>query len=240
MVCNTKLIQTKLDIGVRFNAIAHRYDLLAALNPGYEKHLRWSAKRMALSNQARVLDLCCGTGISTTALSQTYPDATIDGIDISEGMLEHARAKFYQANVRFVHGDAMSPQALGIEGPYDGVLMAYGLRNVPDADACLSGIRSLLKPGGVLCLHEYSVRNSLKSRMIWSAVNFVIIWPSGLLTSPRSDIYRYLWRSVLDFDGVRELEGRLRGAGYTDVHTETMDGWQKDIVHSFVARAPKG
>ncbi len=240
MECNSNLRDMKLDIGTRFNAVAHRYDLLAALNPGYEKHLRWSAKRMALPNKARILDLCCGTGISTTALSQTYTDATIDGIDVSEGMLDHAQSKFYQAKVSFFHGDAMSPASAGIEGPYDGVLMAYGIRNVPDADVCLRAIRGLLKPGGVLCLHEYSVRDSLKSRIIWSAVNFGIIWPSGLLTSPRSDIYRYLWKSVRDFDGVRELEGRLRSMGYTDVHTEAMDGWQKDIVHSFLATAPKG
>ncbi len=228
----------KQDLAKRFDEIAHRYDLLAALNPGYAKHLHWSAKRMGLSNKSRILDVCCGTGLSTLALSHTYPDATIDAVDISTEMLEHAKSKFYQARVNFVKGNAMSLQDSGIRGPYDGIFMAYGIRNVPDPDSCLEHLRSLLIPRGTLCLHEYSVRDSLRSKTIWNAVNLGVIWPCGLLTSPKSDIYRYLWKSVMEFDGVRELEGRLRSMGYTDVHSKTMDGWQKDIVHSFLATAP--
>jgi hypothetical protein len=37
---------------------------------------------------------------------------------------------------------------------------------------------------------------------------------------------------------VRELEARLRRAGFVDVHTEPMDGWQKGILHTFVATRP--
>lgn len=239
MLENTNLQDIKRSLAKRFDGIANRYDLLATFNPGYAKHLRWSAKRMGLPAKARILDLCCGTGLSTQALSQTYPDSTIDALDISEEMLAQAQAKFYQAHVTFRQGDAMSPKDAGFEGPYDGILMAYGLRNVPDPDQCLRNLRSLLKPGGTLCLHEYSVRDSVRGRVVWNLVSVGIILPAGLLTSPGSDIYRYLRRSVIDFDGVRELEGRLRSAGYQGVHTEAMDGWQKDIVHSFLATVPQ-
>ena len=239
MLENTNLQDIKQSLAKRFDGIANRYDLLATFNPGYGKHLRWSAKRMALPPNARILDLCCGTGLSTQALSQTYPDSTIDALDISEEMLAQAQTKFYQARVTFKQGDAMSPKDVGFDGPYDGILMAYGIRNVPDPDRCLRNLKGLLKPGGRLCLHEYSVRDSVRGRVVWNLVSVGIILPAGMLTSPGSDIYRYLWRSVVDFDGVRELEGRLRSVGYKDVRTEAMDGWQKDIVHSFLATAPE-
>ena len=65
-----------------------------------------------------------------------------------------------------------------------------------------------------------------------------IIIPSGFIVARHTRIYRYLWRSVLDFDGRPQFEERLRRRGFDDVHTEPVDGWQKDIVHSFLARRP--
>ncbi|MGM0578049.1 MAG: class I SAM-dependent methyltransferase [Myxococcota bacterium] len=221
-----------------FDVVARRYDLLTALNPGYRKHLRWSAERMALAPGARVLDLCCGTGLSTAALVYACPDANIDALDASEGMLEVARRKGLGPRVRFIRGDAMDPMAAGIEGPYDGVLMAYGIRNMPDPDHVLDVIRDLLKPGGIACFHEYSVADSLRAQLVWRAVTRAIIIPAGLVASGTAEIYRYLRDSVLEFDGVRDFEARLRRAGFSRVRTEAMDGWQRGIVHSFLGRRP--
>jgi ubiquinone/menaquinone biosynthesis C-methylase UbiE len=153
-------------------------------------------------------------------------------------MLAVARGKRALAAVEFVAGDAMDPAAAGAGGPFDGVLMAYGIRNMPDPDLCLARVLALLRPGGTICFHEYSVKDSLKSRFIWNAVAVGIIIPAGLLTSPSSDIYRYLRASVNHFDGVREFTARLARAGFVEVRSETMDGWQAGICHSFLARRP--
>ncbi|MEM6956594.1 MAG: class I SAM-dependent methyltransferase [Myxococcota bacterium] len=219
-----------------FDRVAHRYDLLTGANPGYTKHLRWSAERLNAPPQARLLDLCCGTGLSTAALRDTYPDAAIDGLDGSEGMLDGARQKALAA--RFVCGDAMDPAAAGIAGPYDGILMAYGIRNVPDPDTCLRRIYELLRPGGRVVIHEYSVADSAYSRAVWNAVSMLIVRPSGFVTSPGTPIYRYLQDSVNTFDGVKAFEGRLARTGFVHVRTESMDGWQRGIVHSFIAERP--
>ena len=223
-----------------FDRVARRYDLLTGCNPGYKKHLRWSAERMQLaqSPDTEILDLCCGTGLSTEALVKTYPRARIAGLDASAGMLAVAAKKPWARGLRFVCGDAMDPAASGLAGPFDGILMAYGIRNMPDPDLCLARLLQLLRPGGTICFHEYSVRDSLRSRVIWNAVALGIIIPAGLLTSPGSDIYRYLRASVNDFDGVAAFEVRLAHAGFTQTRSQTMDGWQSGIVHSFVARRP--
>jgi hypothetical protein len=58
----------------------------------------------------------------------------------------------------------------------------------------------------------------------------------GLVFTGTTSIFRYLRESVLDFDGVTAVEERLRRAGFDEVRTETMDGWQRGVVHSFLAR----
>ena len=39
---------------------------------------------------------------------------------------------------------------------------------------------------------------------------------------------------------IEAFEARLRRAGFVGVVTEPMDGWQRGILHSFIARAPAG
>ena len=122
------------------------------------------------------------------------------------------------------------------EGPFDGILMAYGIRNVPDRDTCLANLFDLLRPGARLCIHEYSVADSRVAQLVWNAVTLGVIIPSGWVTSPGSDIYRYLRRSVLEFDGIAGFEQRLSRAGFVDARTEPMDGWQRGVTHTFRAR----
>jgi ubiquinone/menaquinone biosynthesis C-methylase UbiE len=240
----------KREVPADFDATATTYDTLVERNPGYLDHLRRSAERLGLANGGaglRVLDLCCGTGLSTAAVRSAAPQAAVVGLDASAGMLEVARSKpeFQNADVdiEFVLGDASDPGAV-IAGPFDGVLMAYGIRNLPDPDTALRRIKDLLAPGAPICFHEYSVRGNPRAASTWTVVAWMIIIPSGGVANRRlglraaTRIYRYLWRSVLDFDSVAQFEDRLRRAGFTDVRTEPMDGWQKGIVHSFLARRP--
>jgi ubiquinone/menaquinone biosynthesis C-methylase UbiE len=245
------LIVRKREVPSDFDIVAGHYDTLVKRNPGYVDHLGLSATRLGLPDGGRglrLLDLCCGTGLSTAALLAAYPNAEIVGLDASGGMLDLARAKpaFAHAGVRFVQGDAMDPaeavaDAFGADPKgftVDGILMAYGIRNMPDADACLDRILAVLAPGAPICFHEYSVAHSSRSKGTWTSVAWGIIIPSGFIAARHTRIYRYLWRSVLDFDGRPQFEERLRRHGFVDVRTEAVDGWQKDIVHSFLARRP--
>jgi len=219
-----------------FDAVAANYDRMCALNPGYERHLRMSAERLRAPTDGRILDLACGTGLSTAALIDVYPQATITGVDNSPGMLSHARTKPHLRAVEFRIGDAMDVPEAGIRGPFDAILMAYGLRNVPDPDGCLRGLHELLAPGGTLCVHEYSVADSLRARVTWNCVMSLLVVPLALALTGSTDIFRYLRRSVVEFDGVRAIEDRLCRAGFVDVETLPTDGWQRGITHTLRAR----
>jgi len=221
-----------------FNKVASTYDLLTGLNPGYNKHLYWSAQRLGMTESSRILDLCCGTGLSTAALLKAYPRCTIDAVDASEEMVLKARQKSWPSQVRFHLGNAMDLAGCDLADSYDGILMAYGIRNLPDIEQGLDTVFNRLAPGGRICFHEYSVADSTQSRLIWNIVANGIIIPGGLLTGKGTEIYKYLRESVLAFDGVKAFQDRLRAAGFVNVRTQPMDGWQRGIVHSFLAERP--
>jgi len=227
--------ETRSQLGHEFDHVAQRYDLLQRLNPGYRTHLLLSARRLNAGRHARILDLCCGTGLSTEALVACYPHAEITGVDLSAGMLATARKKPQLQRVRFIQGDAMDLAACDANGPYDAVLMAYGIRNVPDPDLCLSRLREHITPTGQIAFHEYLVAGSLLHSAIWNAVASTIIIPLGSVTTGRADLFRYLRQSVNEFDGVAAFEARLARAGFQAIHTEPMSGWQRGIVHTVLA-----
>lgn len=225
-----------------FDQDATSYDRLVGANPGYDAHLRLSARRLGLSGPGlRLLDVGCGTGRSTAALLAVHPDAEIVAVDASAEMLAAARAKPWPASVRFVHARAedlpATLAALGEDRPVDGLLAAYLVRNLPDPDAGLAVLADRLAPGAPLVVHEYSVADSAVARAVWTTVCWLIIIPLGWRVTGDPALYRYLWRSVLAFDGVTRLARRLREAGLVDVRVEPVDGWQRGIVHSVVGRA---
>ncbi len=234
-------LPTSSRVPAAFDAAAHRYDKLVGANPGYHEHLRMSARRMGLPNGGvglRLLDLGCGTGASTAALLDAAPHAEIVGVDASSEMLQQARRKSWPPGVRFVHSRAENLVYAGVTGPFDGVLAAYLVRNLPNPDAGLRGILKLLRPGAPLAVHEYSVHDSRRSRAVWNAVAWSMIIPYGRLRTGSSELYRYLWRSVKEFDGAQAFQERMRRAGFADVRSQTMPGWQQGIVHTFLGRCP--
>lgn len=229
------------DVPAAFDAGAGAYDRLVGANPGYHANLRRSAGRLQLPDRGRglrLLDAGCGTGASTAALRSVAPDAEIVAVDASRGMLDAARAKRWPASVTFVHCPIEELAGHGVIGPFDAILAAYLIRNLADPDSQLRAFRTLLRPGGSLAVHEYSVRDSVAATLVWHAVCWGIIIPAGWWYTRDTALYRYLWRSVLAFDGAEQFRRRLRGAGFTAVRSATMPGWEAGVVHTFLGYAP--
>jgi ubiquinone/menaquinone biosynthesis C-methylase UbiE len=182
----------------------------------------------------------CGTGASTAALHAMLPAARITGLDASAAMLEKARAKPRPNTVTFAHSpiEALAAGDMRLDGPFDGAPAAYLVRNLADPDAVLGGLRTQSRPGAPLAVHDYSVADSRRARLVWNAVCWGVTIPAGRLIAADTGLYRYLWRSVRPFDGAPGFRVRLARAGFDGVWGTTMPGWQRDIEHTFVGRAP--
>lgn len=228
----------RADVPSAFDGGAAAYDRLVAANPGYHRDLRISARRLELPDGGagqHVLDAGCGTGASTAALLRAAPGARVTAIDASAGMLARARSKPWPAGVKFVHTPV---EELTAERPFDAVFAAYLVRNLADPDAQLAKLHGLVRPGGRIALHEYSVRDSRRARWVWNAVCGAVVIPLGRLATGDATLYRHLHRSVLAFDGLADLGARLTRAGFTDVRTGTMPGWSRGIVHTVLGTRP--
>ncbi|MDQ7808848.1 class I SAM-dependent methyltransferase [Amycolatopsis sp. A133] len=223
-----------------FDTEARWYDRLVGANPGYHEHLQLSAQRLELPSDGtglRLLDAGCGTGASTAALVSVAPGARITAFDASGEMLAQARAKDWPDGVTFVHTPVEDLD--GIDGPFDAILAAYLLRNLTAPTRQLRRLRGLLRPGGRIAVHEYSVHDSRRARWVWNAVCAGVIIPLGKVTTGDATLYRHLRRSVLEFDGIGALARRLSDAGFTDVRTATMPGWQHGVVHTVLGTNPQ-
>ncbi|MDQ6715919.1 MAG: class I SAM-dependent methyltransferase [Actinomycetota bacterium] len=240
------------EVSEAFDEVADRYDLMVALNPGYHAHLRRGARVLVDDlgdpggqTPARLVDAGCGSGASTRALLDALArpalPATVLGVDASGGMLAQARAKSWPEGVTFAQGRAENLESVCAEaglGRLDGVFAAYLLRNVTDRDALLQSMHDLLRPGGTLVVQEYSVAGRVASQAVWTVVCRGIVVPLGWAMSRRTRLYEYLWRSVMEMDPVETVMERMLAAGFEQVRTRSVPGWQRGILHTFHARRP--
>ncbi|MEE1758723.1 class I SAM-dependent methyltransferase [Streptomyces sp. SP18BB07] len=228
------------DLAAAFDHASRSYDTLVSANPGYHGHLRRSARRLGLPRRGaglRVLDLGCGTGASTAALASVLPEAEITAVDASAGMLERAARKPWREGVSFVHAPAERLAEAGVEGPFDAVFAAYLFRNVTDPGRVLSTVRDLLAPRGRLAVHEYTLSGRTVHRAVWTGVCRGLVLPVATVLGD-GDLYRHLWRSVVEFDTADDFAARVRSHGFEAVRVLPLPGWQTGVTHTIVGRRP--
>lgn len=207
-----------------FTRIAPRYDLLNHLLSG-QMDKRWRGRtarelRPILERaDARVLDLCCGTGDLAFSLARNGK-ARITGADFSHTMLVRARAKaVVEANgsapLPFFEADALRlPFA---DDSFDLVTTAFGFRNLANYEAGLREMLRVLKPGGTVAILEFT---EPAPGFIGGAYRFYcqkVLPKIGGLISGDSAAYAYLPKSVARFFHPNELAGLMQQVGYGDV-----------------------
>lgn len=231
------LIENKVFVPKEFNNVSASYDFATRMSQGYQDDLDTSARRMNLSGDEKLLDLCCGTGKSSLACLKQLPKGTIVGVDNSEGMLHEANHKFAKeisaGTMSFVLKDAMELDFP--DNAFDAVFMAYGLRNMPDYAKAIRDIHRILKPGGRICIHDYSLQDDLFAKIYWTILGYGFIVPFCTIMSGSSKIYTYLVRSVLTFLHPDQIKTLLEQNGFEKVSAEPHSSWRKPILYSVIA-----
>ncbi|MGV9415532.1 class I SAM-dependent methyltransferase [Nocardia sp. NPDC003693] len=98
----------------------------------------------------RVLDVGCGTGVTTVGATRIPGVRTCVGLDISDQMVAAARERASAADspASFVVADA---QTFGFEPEtYDMVMSRFGVMFFPDPVAAFANLRAATRPGGEL------------------------------------------------------------------------------------------
>jgi SAM-dependent methyltransferase len=124
-----------------------RYD---AANDGMNKPIFEAA---AITEADRVLDVGCGNGRTTRLAARRAPRGQVTGIDLSEPMLDRARATATGegiGNVTFEQGDAQVHPFP--EGGFDVAISRGGVMYFADPVAAFTNIGRALRPGGRLAI----------------------------------------------------------------------------------------
>jgi demethylmenaquinone methyltransferase/2-methoxy-6-polyprenyl-1,4-benzoquinol methylase len=204
-----------------FTSIAPRYDLLNhVLSFNVDRWWWWKTARCFSSilkrPNARVLDLCCGTGDMAFALHGRAgnPGARILGVDFSHAMLQRADRKSQGKWLRWVEADALSLPFPNEQ--FDLITAAFGFRNLSNYDAGLCEIFRLLRPGGECGILDFGEPRGLIGKFY--RVYFKRVLPAiGTLISGVRGPYAYLPASVKRFPSPEEMLGRMRRAGFREV-----------------------
>ncbi|MBZ5666717.1 MAG: bifunctional demethylmenaquinone methyltransferase/2-methoxy-6-polyprenyl-1,4-benzoquinol methylase UbiE [Acidobacteriia bacterium] len=202
-----------------FTSIAPRYDLLNHVLSFNIDRLWWwrTARRfdaILKRPNARVLDLCCGTGDMAFALGRRAASgkAQILGADFSHAMLQRAAAKGRGTTLRWIEADAL--RLPFPDGHFHLVTSAFGFRNLADYDAGLREIARVLAPGGECGILDFGEPGGLIGQCY--RVYFKKILPAvGTVISGVQGPYKYLPASVERFPAPEEMLGRMRQAGFT-------------------------
>ena len=212
-----------------FTSIAPRYDLLNhVLSFSIDRLWWWRTARkfdaILQRPDARVLDICCGTGDMTFALRRRARSAAtqILGADFSHAMLQRAAAKSAEKAPDKDKGNAQRPlkwieaDALQLplpEGHFHLVTSAFGFRNLADYDAGLREIARVLAPGGECAILDFGEPRGFIGQCY--RLYFKKILPAmGTMISGVRGPYAYLPASVERFPPRMKCRGACIRPGF--------------------------
>jgi trans-aconitate 2-methyltransferase len=162
-------------------------------------------ERLPLRGDETVLDGGCGSGRITQALIERLPDGHVIGVDASQSMVDAARKRLPDADVRQV--DLLE---LELSEPVDAILSTATFHWIADHERLFARLHAALKPGGRLvaqCGGEGNIdvlrghANDVRAREPYAA-HFVD------------------WQPPWNYAGPSETQRRLRDAGF-----ETAESW---------------
>jgi demethylmenaquinone methyltransferase / 2-methoxy-6-polyprenyl-1,4-benzoquinol methylase len=205
-----------------FDEIAPRYDLLNHVLSMNVDRLWWRRTARTFSHilsrdNARVLDLCAGTGDMSVAMravaARRNSNAAILALDFSHQMLQHGQAKFAAKKIQPIEADALHlPLA---DASVDLVVSSFGFRNLANYDEGLREIFRVLKPQGEAGILDFSEPGGILGKVYGFYFRRVLPRIGTLISGVRGP-YEYLPASVHKFPPPQEMLARMKSIGFTE------------------------
>lgn len=197
-----------------FADISRRYDFLnSLLSLGRDKY--WRRFAAALLPPGYILDVCSGTGDVAVEVSKK---SNVIASDFCEEMLQLCAEKLKKQNienVRCVRNDAENLSFR--DRTFNGAIVAFGIRNVPDMKKALSEMSRVVKRGGRVVVLEFSLPEGKVFRSIYYLYFQKILPLIGALISKRKGAYSYLPSSVMAFPERNEFVELMKKSGMSDI-----------------------
>jgi demethylmenaquinone methyltransferase/2-methoxy-6-polyprenyl-1,4-benzoquinol methylase len=207
----------KEQVAQMFDNIAFRYDFLnSLLSLGIHKGWRRTCiKKIAAKHPKHILDVATGTADFAIEAMKLKP-VSVTGIDISEGMMKFGREKLLKLNLQntivLKYGDAETSDLE--DNSMDAITVGFGVRNFENLEKGLANMLRILKPGGQLCVLEFSSPRKFPIKQFYK-FHFKYITPTlGKLFSKDTRAYTYLPESIKAFPDNERFTAILEKVGY--------------------------
>jgi len=208
----------KKQVTKMFDNIAGSYDFLNhTLSLGMDNIWRKIAIKKLSNNPATILDIATGTGDFAISASK-YTNATITGIDISQGMLDVGVDKIAKKGLtdRIKLQLADSENLPFQDNSYDAITAGFGVRNFEDLNKGLSEMYRTLKSGGVVAILEPSEPTYFPLKQFYKLYFHHILPIIGGIISKDKNAYTYLPDSVSAFPSGNNFLTELVKVGFKE------------------------
>ena len=228
-------VEVARNIREMFGRIAPRYDLLnrllsARIDQYWRRRLVRRLRLYLERPDARILDLCCGTGDLLIAVEAERGRLCAPGgkramgSDFCRPMLTAAQRKL---DVKQHGGPLIEADALRFPFPdasLDVITIAWGFRNLASYERGFQETHRLLAPGGCLAILEFSQ----PTNPVWGPLfgfYFRHILPRiGNTLAGSGQAYSYLQDSVSKFLSPGELADAAKESGFERVESISLTG----------------
>ena len=123
-----------------------------------------------------VLEVAVGTGLNLPS----YPEGvTVTGIDLSDGMLDIARARADELGRAVTLQQADAHHLPFVDASFDTVVCTFGLCAIPDIDAAVDEMVRVLRPGGRLILVDHVASSSRVARGVQRLLELITVPLAG-------------------------------------------------------------
>lgn len=213
-----------------FRGTGSSYDMVVTAGTlGIDRLWKRRLVRAIPTDAKRILDLACGTGISTLAIARRFPHARIVGVELREEYLALAREKVRRrglGNVELVLSRAEDYRA---GEPFDCITSSY-LAKYADLPRLVENSHAMLKDGGLFQMHDFTLppQRSLRAllRLYFKALQGV----GGALLPAWREIWYGLPQLIEETRWLAELEQALAEQGFRELRTEYLTAYGSAIV----------
>ena len=212
-----------------FSKVANKEDLMNDLmSLGRHHFWKWfTIYSSSIRPHQTILDLAGGSGdLSQLICKKVYPNIHLVLSDINANMLAQGKQRLLNAgfykNIEFVLANA---EKLPFEDrTFDMVFMAFGLRNVTYQQNALNELCRVTKPGGKICILEFSKPKSDFLKRCYDWYSFHVIPKLGQWFAEDSSSYEYLVESIRMHPDQETLKKMILTAGFDQCQVTNMTG----------------
>ncbi|HVK97192.1 MAG TPA: bifunctional demethylmenaquinone methyltransferase/2-methoxy-6-polyprenyl-1,4-benzoquinol methylase UbiE [Flavisolibacter sp.] len=218
--------EKKKQVSEMFDHIAPKYDFMNRfLSAGIDVSWRRKAiKQFQQDAPKTVLDVATGTGDMAIMAAKVLKPSKVIGIDISEKMLEIGRKKVEYENLgNIIELHTGDGETINFpDNTFEGVMVAFGVRNFEHLEKGLQEILRVLKPGAQLIILEFSKPVIPGIRNLYNLYMGVIAPEIARWFKQNKKAYQYLNKSAKAFPDRNNFLAILNKTGYSSTSFKSL------------------